>query len=90
MVGSFSSTSMPSRPFSANEHLHLLALQQRGQREDVAQVVVDDQHLAPGQAAVGRVDLFEHAALQFRQRGRASGAGTAPSRRAGARASARP
>ena len=37
---------MPSLPFSAYDDLHLVALEHAGQREDVAHVVVDDQHLA--------------------------------------------
>ena len=41
----FFSISMPSLPFSAYEHLHLVALEHARQREDVAHVVVDDQHL---------------------------------------------
>ena len=34
------------------DHLHLLVLEQRGQGEDVARVVVDDQHLAAAQHLV--------------------------------------
>ena len=45
----------PSRPFSAEQHLHLLALEHAGHREDVADVVVDDQHLAPGEHGVAVV-----------------------------------
>ena len=37
------------------EHLHLVALEHAGQREDVAHVVVDDQHLLAGEHRVGLV-----------------------------------
>ncbi len=36
-----------------------------GQREDVAHVVVDDQHLAPGQARSSGARLLQHAALRL-------------------------
>ena len=49
MPGVVRSFSMPSLPFSAETHLHLVGLEHAGHREDVADVVVDDQHLAAGQ-----------------------------------------
>ena len=51
------------------DHLHVLVLEQRGQREDVARVVVDDQHLAAAQHLVRAVQPLEHLLLLLRQVG---------------------
>ena len=40
---------MPSFPALGVEHFHVVALQNARQREDVADVVVDDQHLGAGE-----------------------------------------
>ena len=45
------------------EHLHLAPLQERGQREDVAHVVVHDQDLAAGERRIGPVELLQHPPL---------------------------
>ena len=78
----------PSRPFSAKTHVHPVRLQRARQREDVAHVVVDDQHLAARQHGVGLVQLLEHPPALGAAAPPAAGAGAAPSRRAAARASA--
>ena len=49
------------------EHLHVVLLEHAGQREDVADVVVDDEHLAAGQRRIVLVQLLEHLALLGRQ-----------------------
>ena len=67
MSGSFCSRPMASRPLSADTILHLVLLQHRRQREDVAHVVVDDQHLLAGQRFVGQIQILEHAAMTVRQ-----------------------
>ena len=51
------------------DHLHLAPLEERGQREDVADVVVHDQHRAAGQRRVGAVELLQHPPLRLRQVG---------------------
>ena len=51
------------------EHLHLLVLEHRGQREDVARVIVHHQHLAAAQHFVRAVQPLEHLPLRFRQVG---------------------
>ena len=72
------------------DHLHLLVLEQRGQREDVARVVVDDQHLAAAQRLVGAVQALEHLLLRRRQVGDDAVQEQRRSRRAAAPATARP
>ena len=52
------------------DHLHLAPLQEGGQREDVADVVVDDQHRAAGERRIGPVELLEHPPLALGQPGR--------------------
>ena len=46
---------------------HVAPLQDAGQREDVADVVVDDQHLLAGEHLVGLVELLEHPPLGLGQ-----------------------
>ena len=45
-------------PVGGADDLHLLVFEQRGQRKDVAGVVVDHQHLAPAQHLVGTVQAL--------------------------------
>ena len=45
------------------DHVHLLVLEQRGQSEDVARVVIDHQHLAAAQDFLGAVEPLEHLLL---------------------------
>ena len=45
------------------DHLHLVPLQHAGEREDVAHVVVHDQHLPAGERGIGPVELLQHLPL---------------------------
>ena len=54
-------------PVLGVEHVHLVTLQHARQREDVADVVVDDQRLAAGQRRIELVQLLEHPPLLGRQ-----------------------
>jgi hypothetical protein len=45
---------MPWRPLSAFTDLHLVLLQHAGEREDVADVVVDDEHAPAGEPGFAR------------------------------------
>ena len=49
------------------DDIHLVVFEQGGQREDIADIVVDDQHLAAAQDLVGAVQPFDHVLL-FRGR----------------------
>ena len=49
------------------QHLDSVTLEHGGEREHVPHVVVRDQHLAPLQRQVGRVQLLEHLALVLGQ-----------------------
>ena len=51
------------------DHLHVVVLEQRGQGEDVARVVVDHQHFAAAQDLVRAVQPLEHRLLLRRQVG---------------------
>src|SRR5207249_11697677 len=46
-------------------YLHAVVLEHRRQREDVADVVVDDQHAPAGERLGRAVDLVEHLAVRF-------------------------
>ena len=52
------------------DHLHFAALEERGQREDVADVVVHHQRGAAGQGRIGAVQLLQHPPLRLGQSGR--------------------
>ena len=67
--GVLSMSSIACAAVGRADHLHLLVLEQRGQREDVARVVVDHQHLAAAQHFVGAVQPLEHRLLLRRQVG---------------------
>ena len=62
-------SSIAWRPLVARQHLHLLILEHARQREDVARIVVDDQHLAAAQHLVRAVQPLEHLPLGLRQVG---------------------
>ena len=47
---------------------HVLTLQDARQREDIPDIVVDDEHLAPGQSLVAVVKALENMPLPLRQR----------------------
>ena len=73
---SISTTSMPRVVGHAVDRLaavvgphdvHAVLFQHGGQREDVAHVVVDDQHALAGQRLGRLVDVVDHAALELRQ-----------------------
>ena len=49
------------------DDLHAVRLEHGGEREDVAHVVVDDQHLLALEHRLGAVELLEHAPLRLRQ-----------------------
>ena len=51
---------MAPRPVSADRTAHLVRLQQTGHGEDVADVVIDNQHALVGQQAGGIVQAVEH------------------------------
>ncbi len=54
-------------PVGRAEHLHLLVLEHGRQREDIARVVVDNQHLALPQDVVRPVQPLEHLPLLIGQ-----------------------
>ena len=45
------------------DHVHLVVLEQGGEREDVARVVVDHEHLAAAQDFLRAVEPLEHVLL---------------------------
>ena len=49
------------------DHVHLVALEQRRQREDVAQVVVDDEHVALRELRIALREPAQHALLALGQ-----------------------
>ena len=51
------------------DHLHVVVLEQRRQREDVARVVIDHQDLAAAQDFIRAVQTLEHGLLLRRQIG---------------------
>ena len=63
MFGFSSSFASARLPFSAYMHVHLVALEQRGQREDVAQIVVDDEHVALRELRIVLREAAQHALL---------------------------
>ena len=75
-----------SRPLSAETIIHAVLVQHRGQREDVAHVVVDDQHLLALEHALRAVQVLERLALVLRHRGRAAVQEEVDAGRAAARA----
>ena len=56
-------------PGGGGQHMHAAPLQHARQREDVAGVVVDQQHLPPDQVLVGAGQPVEHSLLLLRQFG---------------------
>ena len=54
---------------AGGQHLHAAPLEHAGQREDVAHVVVDDQHRLADQVLVRAVQPLEHLLLLGRQVG---------------------
>jgi hypothetical protein len=56
-----------SLPVSGRDDVHALALQHARDREDVPDVVVDDEHLLAGEHLVGRVEPLDPLALLRRQ-----------------------
>ena len=54
---------------AGGEHLHAAALEHAAEREDVADVVVDHQHLPPDQVIIGSVQALEQCLLLGRQVG---------------------
>ena len=67
--GVCSISSIACRPLVARDDLHLVVLEHGGQREDVARVVVDDEHLAVAQHLVRAVQPLEQLLLGFGQIG---------------------
>ena len=64
-----SSSAIASRPVFADSDPHPAALENARQREDVAHVVVDDEHQLALQVVVGAVQPLEHPLLLGRQLG---------------------
>ena len=60
---------MPSLAVLGVDDLHAVRLEHAGEREDVAHVVVDHQHLLAGEHRVGVVQLLEHLPLLAGQLG---------------------
>ena len=60
---------MASRPVPAVQHGHAAALENAAEGEDVAHVVVHDQHLFADQRIVGAVQAIEHFLFFARQVG---------------------
>ena len=56
-------------PVLGVDHVQVMLLEHRGQREDVAHIVVHHQHLLAGQRGVVVPERFEQFALRFRQVG---------------------
>ena len=70
------------------QHLDLVPLQDAGEREDVAHVVVHDQHLAAGQLVVQLAELLQLEPLVFGQGAFRNVQDAGELRRAGGRSSA--
>jgi hypothetical protein len=49
------------------DNTHLVLFEDGCQGEDVAHVIVDDQHLFSRQGFVGKVEILEHAAMIVRE-----------------------
>ena len=67
--GVFRMMSMALSAVGRADHLHFLVLEQRGQREDVARVVIDHENLAAAQDFRGAVQPLEHGLFLGRQIG---------------------
>ena len=60
---------MASRPGAGREHRHPTSFQNTAQREDVANVIVHNQHLLSDKRLIGSMQAVEHPLLLRRQVG---------------------